>query len=314
MRAVLVLIGAAFTALFAQPLAAKPHTFRDCRNCPEMVTIPAGHFRMGSAADEKGRYALEGPQHDVRIRRFAIGKYDITRGQWRAFVAATRRPTVSGCQWVGPTRDHEKTASWRKLDFAQDDVHPVVCITWFDARDYAAWLSRRTGHHYRLPSEAEWEYAARGGTSTAYWWGPGASHEFANHGTEECCGGLAVGRDRWRFTSPVGAFPANPFGLHDMGGNVLQYLADCFAPEYSAAATDGSPNLRAVKLQTSGDLADLNGANSCDYRVVRGGDWADQTSWLRSAARSFAPPPGPGPALAAYRSGGVGFRVARDVP
>jgi formylglycine-generating enzyme required for sulfatase activity len=303
---------AAAAAIFAGPASAKPREFRDCRDCPEMVVIASGQFRMGSPADEHGRDSLEGPQHAVAVRRFAIGKYDVTRGQWRAFVAATHRRSVSGCQWVGPTRDHEKTANWRRLDFVQDDRHPVVCVTWFDARDYAAWLSRKTHQHYRLPSEAEWEYAARAGTDTAFWWGKGASHEFANHGTEECCGGLAQGRDRWIFTSPGGAFRANPFGLHDMAGNVLQFVADCFAPSYDRASADGSPNLRAVKLRTSGDLIDLNGADSCNFRVVRGGDWGDQAAWVRSAARSFAPPPGPGDTLATYRSGGVGFRVARD--
>ena len=296
------------------PISAKTPNLRDCRDCPELVVVPSGLILMGSPPDEQGRDALEGPQHEVRIRAFAIAKTDVTRGQWRAFVRATRRATVAGCQWVGPTRDKERTASWRQVDFVQTDDHPVVCVTWNDAIDYAAWLSRKTRHHYRLPSEAEWEYAARGGTSTAYWWGAGPSHEFANHGTEKCCGGLAIGRDRWRFTSPVRAFPPNPFGLHDMGGNVLQYVADCFAPDYTHSPTDGAADLRSRRLTTAGDLTALEGANSCDHRVVRGGDWADQSAWLRSAARSFAPPPGPGPALGAYRSGGVGFRVVRDLP
>jgi formylglycine-generating enzyme required for sulfatase activity len=307
-----ILIASA-TVMIAGPASNEPRSFRDCRDCPEMVVIHSGHFRMGSPANEQGRDAIEGPQHDVAIRRFAIGKYDVTRGQWRAFVAETDRPTASGCQWVGPTRDHEKTANWHKLDFAQDESHPVVCVTWFDARDYASWLSRKTHQHYRLLSEAEWEYAARGGTSTAHWWGKGPSHEFANHGTQKCCGGLAQGRDRWMFTSPGGAFPANPFGLHDMAGNVLQFVADCFAPNYDTALADGSPNLRSMKLQTTGDLADLNGGESCNYRVVRGGDWGDQAAWVRSAARSFAPPPGPDDTLVTYRSGGVGFRIARDL-
>ena len=287
-------------------------SFHDCRGCPEMVALPGGPFTMGSPAEEPGRDAIEGPQHRVTVRPFAVGKYDVTRGEYRAFVAATRRPTRDGCQWVGPTRDHEASANWRHVDFKQTDRHPVVCVTWNDAQDYARWLSRKTGKRYRLLSEAEWEYAARGGTRTAFWWGAGASHSFANHGTAKCCGGLVDGRDKWVFTSPVGAFPPNPFGLYDMSGNVLQFVADCFTPAYDPKAA--SPNVRPVELRTSGDLADLNGASSCDYRVVRGGDWGDQAAWIRSAARSFAPPPGPGPKLGEYRSGGVGFRVARDYP
>ena len=306
----------ALVALVSSAADAKrtPPTFRDCSTCPEMIVVPAGRFLMGSPESEKGRDVIEGPQHAVTIRRFAAGKYDVTRGEWRAFVAATHRPTVGGCQWVGPTRAHEASANWEKLDFAQTDRHPVVCVTWNDAQDYTRWLSARTHRHYRLPSETEWEYAARGGTATAYSWGSGLSHAFANHGTAKCCGGLVEARDQWLFTSPVGAFPPNDFGLYDMSGNVLQFVADCFTPAYNPNAADGTANVLAAKLSTSGDLADLNGTSSCDYRVVRGGDWGDQAAWIRSAARSFAPPPGPQDKLETYRSGGVGFRIARDMP
>lgn len=277
-----------------------------------MIVIPGGAFLMGSPESEKGRDAIEGPQHAVTVARFAAGKYDVTRGEWRAFASATHRPVRNGCQWVGPTPEHEASANWRKLDFVQTDRHPVVCVSWNDAEDYTRWLSAKTHHHYRLLSEAEWEYAARGGTTTAYSWASGDSHTFANHGTAECCGGLAQGRDKWLFTSPGGAFPANPFGLYDMSGNVLQFVADCFSPAYDVRR-GAKPNIVPVKLSTTGNLADLNGTSSCDYRVVRGGDWGDQSAWIRSAARSFAPPPEPGAKLDAYRSGGVGFRVARDM-
>lgn len=308
----------AFAALIfaaaAGPASAASSAGRDCRGCPEMVKIPAGKLNMGSPDSEPGRDPIEGPQHRVSVRSFAIGRYDVSRGEWARFVAATRRTTIDGCQWSGPSRDHDANANWRRLGFTQDDTHPVVCVTWHDARDYAAWLSRKTHHHYRLPSEAEWEYAARGGTATAYWWGTGPSHDFANHGTEECCGGRIERRDRWRFTSPGNAFPANGFGLHDMAGNVLQYVADCFMPSYAGAPTDGAARTMTEALKTSGDLADLNGKSSCDYRVVRGGDWGDRAAWVRAASRSFAPPPERGAALANYRSGGVGFRVVRDLP
>ena len=294
-------------------VASQPQSFRDCSACPEMVVIPGGKYLMGSPESEQGRDSLEGPRHPVTIHAFAAGKYDVTRGEWSAFASATKRPTVDGCQWVGPTHDHEAAANWRKLDFAQTDRHPVVCVTWRDAQDYAAWLSARTHHEYRLLSEAEWEYAARGGTTGAYWWGSGATHAFANYGMAKCCGGYAEGHDKWLYTSPVDAFPSNPFGLHDMNGNVLQFVADCFEPAYDPKASDGKAVTTPVTLSTRGDLADLNGTSSCNYRVVRGGDWGDQAAWIRSSARSFAPPPGPGESLETYRSGGVGFRVARDL-
>jgi len=121
------------------------------------------------------------------------------------------------------------------------------------------------------------------------------------------------GRDKWIKTSPGDAFPPNAFGLYDMHGNVLQWVEDCFAPSYTDAPTDGSAYLRSEPIKASGDLKDLDGTMTCSYRVVRGGDWGDQVRWIRSAARSFAPPPGDGPKLDAYRSGGVGFRVARDM-
>jgi formylglycine-generating enzyme required for sulfatase activity len=187
----------------------------------------------------------------------------------------------------------------------------VVCVTWSDAQDYVRWLSQKTGHQYRLPAEAEWEYAARAGSSTAYPWGADANHENANYGSDECCSGRADGRDKWVGTSPVGAFPANAFGLYDMHGNVLQWVQDCFAVSYSGLATDGSAYEVNEKLKLSGDLAEISGSNSCSYRMLRGGDWGDPKRMIRSAFRNFAPPPGF--TLEKYRSSGVGFRVARAI-
>jgi len=196
---------------------------RDCPHCPEMVVVPAGRFTMGSPASEPERGDAEGPERQVNVRQFAAGKFDVTRGQWAAFVRATHRRTTGGCAWAGPSNGKlDPGLSWRKLGFVQDDTHPVVCLTWQDAQDYSQWLSTQTGHPYRLLSEAEWEYAARGGTATAYPWGATASHDHANYGADECCSGLASGRDQWEKTSPVGSFPPNAFGLHDMHGNVLQ--------------------------------------------------------------------------------------------
>jgi formylglycine-generating enzyme required for sulfatase activity len=289
-------------------------TFRDCPDCPEMVVAPAGSFMMGSPANEQGRDDTEGPQRRVNIRQFAVGKFDVTRGQWAAFVSATNRSTIGGCAWAGPSNEKlDPKVSWRKLGFRQDDSHPVVCVTWQDAQDYVHWLSQRTRHKYRLLSEAEWEYTARAGTTTAYPWGPSATHDNANYGADDCCSGLASGRDQWVQTSPVGSFPPNNFGLHDMHGNVLQWVQDCFAGSYSGLPTDGSAYEEAVQLKTAGPFPslDMTGTNSCSYRMVRGGDWGDPPSMIRSAFRNFGP--GPGATLQDYRSGGLGFRVARTL-
>jgi formylglycine-generating enzyme required for sulfatase activity len=285
--------------------------FRDCPECPELVVIPAGRFSIGSPANEKGRYADEEPRRLVDIKRFALGKFDVTRGEWEAFVLATKRATSKGCAWTGRTKEKvDPIGSWRNLGFAQDGSHPVVCVTWNDAQDYVHWLSDKTGQEYRLPSESEWEYAARAGTQTAYPWGILASHEYANYGADNW-GGLALGRDKWVNTSPVGAFPPNDFGLYDMHGNVLQWVQDCFAPDYSVLPTDGSAYQSNVQLKTAGEFAFMNRTNSCMYRRLRGGDCGDPPMMIRSAARNFAPPPGA--KLETYRSGGVGFRVARTL-
>lgn len=300
------------TTVLARPPSAAPVT-RDCRHCPEMMAVPGGRFLMGTVVSDPMHDALESPQHAVTVGRFFAGKYDVTRAEWAYFIRKTGRATVKGCQWTGKAgREGEKSASWKDLGFEQTDQDPVVCVTWNDAKDYTHWLSLITHKHCRLLSEAEWEYAARAGTTTPYFWGFGQTHEHANHGSETCCGGLAAGRDRWIKTSPGNAFPPNDFGLFDMSGNVLQWVEDCFSPSYEGLPADGAPFRTARTIVATGDLKDLSGTSTCDYRVVRGGDWGDQSRWIRTAARSFAPPPGSGPKLASYRSGGVGFRVARD--
>lgn len=261
-----------------------------------MVPIPGGRFAMGSPPDEPGRLEPEGPQREVRVAAFAIGRFAVTRGQWAAFVAATNRAEQYGCEWAGFPRDESARASWRHLGFRQDDTHPVVCVSWNDAQAYVRWLSERTGRTYRLPSEAEWEYAARAGSVTAYPWGVDASHERANYGAETCCSELASGRDHWRHTAPVGAFPPNAFGLYDMHGNAWQWVQDCYAEHYLGVPNDGSAY----------DPPD------CPRRVLRGGTWGDTPAMIRSAFRNWAPPPRWNPEQE-YRSGGVGFRVARSL-
>jgi formylglycine-generating enzyme required for sulfatase activity len=296
-------------------LPARGHQFDDCSGaawCPRMVAIPAGEFDMGAPVEDSDRTSMEGPVHHVRVHAFALGKFDVTRGQWAAFVDATHRPTRTGCWWTGRTGFRPDSAgSWRDPGFEQDSMHPAVCVTWYDAQDYVAWLSARTGKPYRLPSEAEWEYAARAGSATAYPWGTLASHDRANYGADKCCGPRAVGADIWVNTSPAAAFPPNAFGLYDMHGNVLQWLADCLAPSYDVTPVDGSAYASDIPLQLSGRHAALNGQPSCSFRVVRGGDWGDPPSMVRSAFRNFGP--GPGATLRDYSSAGVGFRVARSI-
>ena len=288
-------------------------TLRDCAECPEMVIVPAGDFMMGSPAGEPGRYEEEGPQRRVHIGQLAVGKFHVTRGQWAAFVAATKRETIGGCAWSGlPSANQDQpdpSASWRDFGFPQDDSHPAACLTFNDAQDYARWLSERTGHHYRLLSEAEWEYAARAGSTAPYSWGSSASHEFANYGADECCSSLATGRDQWVNSSPVGSFPPNAFGLYDMNGNIMQWVQDCFAASYAGLPTNGSAYEEVQALSFSGEMSVLNGTTTCSYRMLRGGDWNNPPDMIRSAARNFGPPPGG--SLEDYKSSGTGFRVAR---
>jgi formylglycine-generating enzyme required for sulfatase activity len=223
-------------------------TFRECgQNCPEMVVVAAGAFTMGSPPGETGRAANESPQHKVTIAApFAVSKYDVTFDDWEACVS------VGGCPEVG---DNE----WGR------GSRPVINVTWDDAQQYVRWLSKMTGRSYRLPTEAEWEYAARGGTSTAYPWGndPGT-------GNANCvgCGGEWDNRQK---TSPVGFFRPNGFGLYDMTGNVWQWVQDCYHLNYTGAPTDGSA------WESGGD---------CDLRVDRGGSWNSKTDAVRVAYRS----------------------------
>ena len=270
--------------------SAVGRSFTDCPgsdSCPTMVRLPGGPYLMGSPKDEPGRFDDE-DQHRVVVKPFAIARAPVTRGEWSRFVQQTHRPKPpQECAYAKSAKP-----SWRDPGFPQEDDHPVVCVTWSDAQDYARWLSRRTGHHYRLPTDEEWEYAARGGTTTAFPWGPAASHEYANYGQDKCCGPAVEGRDRWQYTSPVGSFPPNAFGLVDMHGNVAQWLETC------ADAFEKLP------LRKDG--------RGCTYRYGRGGVYADHPAVIRSAAKNYAPPDDKVP-IENYRSAGFGFRVARDL-
>ncbi len=255
--------------------------FRDCADCPEMVSLPGGLFQMGS--DEKSD---EKPVHSVTVGAFALGKYEVTKGEFAAFVKAAGYKTEAeqgeGCYgWTGLSWEQKKEFNWKNLGFSQEDNHPVACVSWNDAVAYTDWLSAKTGKEYRLPTEAEWEYAARGGTTTNYWWGNDIDHNRAN-----CydCG------SQWdkKQTAPVGSFAANPFGLHDTAGNVWEWSCSEYAPY-----KDGKENACISK----------NHASSDGWRVIRGGSWYFHPSGLRSSYRFNYRP--------SSRSSLVGFRLAR---
>ena len=274
------------TLVFAASLftgAAPTHAriFRDCADCPLMRVLPAGKFLMGSAAQDPGHDPSETPQHEVTIRRrFAISIYDVTRAQFAVFARETGFRSDPKCDWRSPKA--------RAQPIKQDANDPVVCVSWGDAEAYTQWLSSKTGHSFRLPSEAEWEYAARAGSRVSRPWTGANARDFANYGSDQCCAAFAAGRDHWLYTSPVGSFPANAFGLYDMLGDVWQRTEDCGHDNYKGAPTDGSPWI------SDGD---------CTTRVVRGGAWLSPATDLRFAVRAVDP--------ASFRKADIGFRVVR---
>ena len=239
-------------------------SFRDCADCPEMVVIPAGRFWMGCELD-RAYSEYEQPAHEVRIaRRFALAKHETTFAQWDACAAG------GGCDGYLPD-DHGE--GWGD--------RPVINVNWRDARKYASWLSEKTGKRYRLPSEAEWEYAARAGSTTRYSWGDDIGPNWANFE-------LTSREEHW--TLPVGLFRPNAFGLHDMHGNVWEWVEDCWNYTYDGAPSDGSAWL-------SGD---------CGLRVSRGGGWNISEYFLRSAYRIWHG--------AGSRNPDMGFRMALTFP
>ncbi|MBS1661463.1 MAG: formylglycine-generating enzyme family protein [Bacteroidetes bacterium] len=305
------------TKTFAQP-SLSPKTFRDCPDCPLMTIIPSGVFLMGCSPTDSVCTAEESPRHKVQIKKFAAGTFDVTLKEWESFANATHRTPAGGCAWTllppdsgAKPWDLNPHATWRNLGFEQSPNHPVVCISWQDVQDYMEWLSKKTGKKYRLLTEAEWEYAARAGSTTPFPWPSGLTHDAANYGSDTCCHAAAAGKDQWLYTSPCDAFPPNAFGLYDMYGNVLQYVEDYLSPNYTNTPTDGSPYLTDTTLTMTGRFAKMTGLKSRSFRIVRGGDWGDTPGMLRASARNWSP--GPRATLENYRSAGLGFRVARSM-
>jgi formylglycine-generating enzyme required for sulfatase activity len=276
-----------------QPNAGRPagSMFRDCAGCPEMVVIPGGKFTMGSPPEEKAWAVAHGasvasvsdeaPQNSVSLRSFALGKYDVTRAEYAAFVRATGHPAPRHCHESGdPHSRIIADATWENPGFTQTDRDPVVCVSSHDAHAYISWLNDAIRQLtsvvpvYRLPSESEWEYSARAGTTTRFWWGDddSAADNYAWYATNAD-----------KRTHPVGLKPPNSFGLYDMAGNVWQWPETCYAEAYADSSTDWSACLRSD----------------------RGGSWFYPAWLLRCATRERNPPE--------YRDGVMGFRVARSL-
>ena len=264
-------------------------TFRDCDQCPEMVVVPGGVFLMGSPPEETERDEPEGPIREVMVVPFAMAKYEVTRGEFTSFVEDTGTTAGDSCFVRTSSGGRVDTSkNWRDPGYAQGIHDPVVCINWNTAKAYAAWLSDRTGHEYRLPSEAEWEYAARAGTRSPFHYGSTITSDQANFNgtTRYGDGGKGVYRKK---SLPVGSFPANAFGVHDVHGNVWEWVEDCWNDSYRGAPKDGSPWL----------------SGNCGRRVMRGGAWSSQPGNLRSANRTRY--------VLEYRNYNFGIRVVRSL-
>ena len=264
-------------SVVAQPAAApnaapRGRRFRDCEACPEMVVIPSGSFLMGNPDNEAERGNDEGPQRRVRVSSFAMGRTAVAFAEYDRFAKATNRQLPSDAGWGRGGR-------------------PVINVSWEDANAYAQWLSAQTGRHYRLPSEAEWEYAARAGTTGPFSFDGAISPAKANYDTNYTYDGSRKDSAGYRGqTVPVGSLPANPWGLHEVHGNVWEWVQDFWHDNYAGAPSDGS-------AWTSG--------GDCRGPVLRGGSWDFPPDCLRSAARSGD--------LPTFRSDYVGFRLARSL-
>jgi formylglycine-generating enzyme required for sulfatase activity len=286
----------------AQERALKAHdSFKECEACPEMVVLPAGAFAMGSPDSEDARDANEGPQRQVTIARpFALGKFEVTVAQFATFVQETGYDTGATCDvWLDGKWAERSGYSWRNPGFPQSDAHPAACLSWDDAKAYLAWLTGKSGKTYRLPTEAEWEYAARAGTATTFHFGSDRNTycRYGN-GADQTARAEVPGAESWNvlacrdghaYTAPIGSFAANAFGLYDTLGNVFEWVEDCWNDSFAGAPSDGS-------AWVSGD---------CTIRVQRGGAWGYPQDYLRTAVRGRQPQ--------GYRYVNAGMRVARTL-
>jgi formylglycine-generating enzyme required for sulfatase activity len=285
-----------------QECGLKPKdSFKECQNCPEMVVVPAGEFLMGSSQDEIDNdlaIANEAPQHKVAVKQsIAIGRFEITRDQYTAFVNASGYKGSGRCVTFEQNVPREReNRSYLDPGYVQAGNHPAVCVSWNDAQAYGDWLSKTTGKTYRLPSEAEYEYAARAGGTARYGFtdDPANLCRFVNGADQTAkTAGLPptapymACSDGFPFTAPAGSFAPNAFGLHDLIGNVWEWTADCYVDNYRSAASDSAPR----------------NETGCTAHAVRGGDWFSTAASLRPAVRAKASPDA--------HNDDIGFRVAR---
>jgi formylglycine-generating enzyme required for sulfatase activity len=279
-----------------------------------MIRVPAGTFIAGSGKEETDAAgfpaelaAREQPARRIRVEKsFRIARHEVTRGEFARFARETDRSMAGPCSYLadGPANRWESDLAhdWVNPGFDQTDAHPVVCVTIADAKDYAAWLSRKSGRRFRLPSSAEWEYAARAGTTGPYWWGGSAEALCRYANVADASRARAHNRgviDRAKFvpcddghvfTAPVGSFRANPWGLHDVIGNVWEWTLDCAEQRQAGAPADAS-------LRLGGD---------CTSRINRGASWTNSPKYVRIAVQH--------PDLADARTTVLGFRLIEELP
>ena len=270
--------------------------FRDCPTCPLMKVLPPGTFKQGSAPDDPEAQPFEQPQHPVAIAYpFGIGVYEVTLGEFKEFVDATSRK-LAGCSVYEGSWTQRPDLGWSNVGYPQTSTHPVACVSWRDAREYAHWLSLKTGQSYRLPSASEWEYAARAGSAAPRPWGANTelacdNANVADESAERRYPGWKVHpcSDGYVYSAPVGLFAPNAFGLYDMLGNVFEWVQDCWHPDYRNAPSDGSAWL-------GGD---------CTQHDLRGGSWFTSPQYVSVAARNRFEED--------YRSNSIGLRLVREV-
>jgi formylglycine-generating enzyme required for sulfatase activity/predicted Ser/Thr protein kinase len=272
--------------------------FRDCPTCPLMKALPPGQFQQGAAPSRADAAALELPQHRVSIAYpLGMGVYEITVGEFKEFADATQHKSA-GCQMYNGAWQDSSGLNWNNAGYTQTATHPVACVSWRDARDFAAWLSKKTDQKYRLPSDSEWEYAARAGSVASRPWKDSIASactdaNVADQSAAQQYPGWKVHpcSDGYVYTAPVGSFQPNAFGLYDMLGNVFEWVLDCWHPDYHGAPTDGSA------WRNNGD---------CSQRGMRGGSWFTAPPLVSASGRNRFEE--------TYRSNSVGFRLVREIP
>ena len=302
-------VAASSISLYAA-CATMPNVAPECPHCPVMVTVPAGTAILGASATDRFGTADELPERRIAVATsFAVGRYEVTRGEYEAFVRATGRAIGGDC-----LTDRVQRGTWavhagttfRDPGFPQTDRHPVTCVDWNEARAYVDWLNATTRGGYRLLTEVEWEYVARAGIvrNTAYPWGddPGGGCAFANgfDGTARAAyAGMDTSAykvfdplpcvDGWLTTAPVGSLAPNEFGVHDMIGNVGEWVDDCYRATREVSSAAGASAA----------------ADPCTRRLAKGGSWGTLAHNLRTAERL--------PYAATHRDDSIGFRVARTL-